>query len=64
MIDRDDVLEQNVSTLLEAGGEPPRLPEAARARIRAELVARHGVAKVERTRSPLVAVGIGLVAAA
>jgi tetratricopeptide (TPR) repeat protein len=64
MSDHNDVLEQNVSTLIEAGGEPPRLSAAARARIRAELVANHGVAAPERTRSPLVAVGIGLVAAA
>ena len=36
-----DVLEQNVTTLLESGGETPKLTDIARARIRAELVAKH-----------------------
>ncbi|NVB79466.1 MAG: VWA domain-containing protein [Kofleriaceae bacterium] len=61
-----DVLEQNVSTLLESGGEPPRISGAARTRIREELVAKHGVvahAKA-RVRVPLFAVGIGLAATA
>src|SRR5262249_21134496 len=48
---KDDILEKNVSTLLEQGGEPPRMAEAARARIRAELVAKLGVADVPRTRA-------------
>jgi tetratricopeptide (TPR) repeat protein len=59
----DGVLERNVSTLLEAGGEAPRISDAARARIRAQLVERHGRAEVRR-RSPLVAVGLGLAATA
>ncbi len=70
--DDRDVLEQNVSTLLEAGGEPPHLDPAARTRIRAELVAEHGVAATQAAsaarpralRRPLLAVGAGLVATA
>jgi hypothetical protein len=46
-----DVLEKNVETLIEAGGEPPRISDGARARIRAELVHRFGV--VEAPRSPV-----------
>lgn len=61
-----DVLEQNVQTLLEAGGEPPRMTDIAKARIRAKLIAAHaaegGAAK--KKRSPLVAVGLGLAATA
>jgi hypothetical protein len=80
---RPDILEHNVSTLLErrsredqddlrerealetGGARPriaPRIAPEARARIRAELVAAHGVARV-RARWPL-AVGLGAVAAA
>ena len=55
----DDVLEQNVATLLEAGGEPPTLDHDARARIRARLIARHGAP----ARSPALAIGLGLAAA-
>jgi tetratricopeptide (TPR) repeat protein len=60
--DKHDVLEQNVSTLLETGGERPQIDPAARARIRAALIARHGVTRA--ARSPLVAVGVGLAAMA
>jgi len=61
-----DVLEQNVSTLLESGGEAPRMSDIARARIRAELVAKHGreAARKVRARTPLIAAGIGLAATA
>lgn len=59
-----DVLEQNVSTLLESGGEPPRITDIAKARIRAKLVAAHGAESPRRKRSPLVAVGLGLAATA
>ena len=38
----DDVLEQNVSTLLESGGEAPKLTDIARARMRTALIAKHG----------------------
>lgn len=60
-----DVLEQNVSTLLESGGESPRMNDLAKARIRAKLVAAHGgEVPAKGRRSPLVAVGVGLVATA
>jgi tetratricopeptide (TPR) repeat protein len=64
--DNQDVLEKNVSTLLESGGEAPKIGGAARARIRTELVAKHGAAEVVKTRArvPLLAVGIGLAATA
>jgi ferric-dicitrate binding protein FerR (iron transport regulator) len=55
-----DVLEQNVETLIESGGEPPRISDSARTRIRAELVHKFGV--IEPRRSPLRAVAIGLAA--
>jgi hypothetical protein len=66
MKNEQDVLEQNVSSLLETGGEPPRISDAARARIRGELVTKFGVAEVPRTRArtPLVAASIGVLAAA
>jgi tetratricopeptide (TPR) repeat protein len=63
---KDDVLEQNVSTLLESGGEAPKLTDVARARMRSQLIAKHGV-EGAATKSPmrgLRAAGIGLVAAA
>ncbi len=61
-----DVLEQNVGTLIESGGEAPKLADAARTRIRAELVAKFGapLGARTRTRTPLVAVGFGLAATA
>ncbi len=58
---RNDILEQNVSTLLEGSEDAPRIDAGARAKIRAQLVARH--AMVQR-RSPMIAVGFGLAAAA
>ncbi|MCW5804755.1 MAG: VWA domain-containing protein, partial [Deltaproteobacteria bacterium] len=58
----DNVLEQNVSTLLGSGGEAPRISAAARSRIRAALVERHGVEAPRR--SPLLAIGLGLAATA
>ncbi len=62
----DDVLEQNVSTLLESGGEAPKLTDIARARMRSALIAKHGV-EVASKATPmrgLRAVGLGLAAAA
>ncbi|HEU0034386.1 MAG TPA: VIT domain-containing protein [Kofleriaceae bacterium] len=60
----DGVLEHNVSTLLEAGGEPPRIADAARTRIRAQLVdkfaAEAPVPARSALRRPLIAVGLGL----
>jgi hypothetical protein len=61
--DTDAVLEHNVSTLLEAGGAGPQIAPAARARIRAELIAGHA-ASARPARSPLVAVAAGLAAVA
>jgi len=65
----DDVLERNVSSLLEAGGEPPMLDPSARARIRAELIARHGAPERAPTsarprRTPLLAIACGVAALA
>src|SRR5687767_2231812 len=57
------VLERNVSTLLEAGGEAPKLSDGARARIRAQLVEKHGTHEA-RKRSPLLPIGLGLAATA
>ncbi len=63
-----DVLERNVSTLLETGGEAPRLSDVARARIRGALIAQHAVApapgSTSPVRKPVIAAGIGLAAAA
>ncbi|MBA3462722.1 MAG: FecR domain-containing protein, partial [Deltaproteobacteria bacterium] len=59
-----DVLEQNVETLIESGGEAPKLNDLAKARIRAKLVAAHGADVPARKRRPLVAVGVGLAATA
>ncbi len=66
MKNEHDVLEQNVSSLLETGGEPPRISDAARERIRGELVAKFGAEALPRAhaRTRLVAAGIGVVAAA
>lgn len=62
----DQVLEHNVSTLLESGGETPRISAAARTRIRAELQHTHGQPTAARSklRTPLLAVGAGLFATA
>jgi tetratricopeptide (TPR) repeat protein len=65
--DTDGVLERNVETLLESGGEAPKIADGSRARIRAQLVEKHGIAGAtgpSRLRSPLVAVGFGLAATA
>ena len=58
----DDVLEQNVSTLLETGGESRRgSSDAARARIRAdagrEARGRARATRCARARTPLLAIG-------
>ena len=61
----DEVLERNVSTLLGSGGEPPRIADTTRARIKAELVDKFGVTPARsRLRSPLIAIGLGLAATA
>ncbi len=61
----DGMLERNVSTLLEAGGETPRMADEARARIRAALVAKHGTLPARTAlRSPVFAIGLGLAATA
>lgn len=57
----DDVLEQNLTTLL-AGSDPAAPSAEARARMRSRLVARH--ARPAARRSPVAMVGWGLVAAA
>ena len=63
-----DVLEQNVSDLIEHGGEAPKIAGAARLRIRDGLVAKFTVAAAEPTRvksrRPLFAVGLGVAATA
>jgi len=62
-----DVLEQNVSTLIESGGEPPKMTDIARARIKAALVEKHGREAAptrSRARTPLIAAGIGIAATA
>jgi tetratricopeptide (TPR) repeat protein len=60
------MLERNVSSLLETGGEAPRIADAARARIRAQLIANHSTPEVARARArtPLFAVLAGLAATA
>lgn len=50
----DEVLERNVGTLLANAGEPPRLSDAARARLRAHLLATAG-AEAPRRRSRVLA---------
>jgi hypothetical protein len=63
----NDVLEQNVSSLLEAGGEPPRMADAARTRIREALLDKHAAASTApraHARMPLIAAGLGLAATA
>ncbi len=65
---KDAVLEANVTNLLEQGGEAPRLPDIARARIRAQLLDKHAAKPAEQAvrgkRSPFIAVGLGLAATA
>ncbi len=61
----DGVLERNVETLLETGGEAPKLTDEARSRIRANLIARHGkTAPARSLRVPMFAIGLGLAATA
>ena len=57
-----DVLEQNVETLIETGGEPPRISDAARTRIRAELVHEFGVVAARRSQVRVRAIALGLAA--
>ncbi|HVK86145.1 MAG TPA: VIT domain-containing protein, partial [Kofleriaceae bacterium] len=63
--DAKDVLERNVETLLETGGEPPRISDSVRTRIRASLIARAAQPEVPaKRRSRARAIGLGLVATA
>ncbi|MFT3692251.1 MAG: VIT domain-containing protein [Kofleriaceae bacterium] len=67
--DKDKILESNVSTLLEAGGEPPKLNDVARARIRAKLIADFGtqdavIAPPKSRKKLYVGFGVALAAAA
>lgn len=57
-----DVLQKNVETLIESGGEPPRIDDGARTRIRAQLVHRFG--EVPAPRSHVRAIVLGLTATA
>ncbi|HEX7700241.1 MAG TPA: VIT domain-containing protein, partial [Kofleriaceae bacterium] len=63
-----DVLEQNVSDLIESGGEAPKIAGVARTRIREGLVAKFAVATAEparvKSRRPLFAIGLGFAATA
>ena len=57
------ILDRNVETLLETGGDPPHIGADARRRIRAELIHRHAAALPARSlRAPLLAIGLGLAA--
>ena len=60
-----DILERNVSTLIEQGGSAPQLSAEARARIKAELVAKFA-AEPARVRAgrPMIAIGVGIAALA
>jgi len=68
MNETKDVLEQNVQGLIESGGEAPHMADAARARIREQLVAKFAtsdvVVEAPRRRVPAFAIGAGLVAVA
>ena len=57
-----DVLEKNVETLIESGGEPPRMDQVTRVKMRAELVHRFGA--VPAPRSYVRAIVLGLTATA
>ncbi|HEY4059181.1 MAG TPA: VIT domain-containing protein [Kofleriaceae bacterium] len=63
MSDEKDILEQNVETLLESGGEPPKMNDMARARLRAKLIEANTVATKKKS-SPMFAIVGGLAAAA
>ncbi|HEY4175910.1 MAG TPA: VIT domain-containing protein [Kofleriaceae bacterium] len=64
MSDDKDILEKNVESLLESGGEAPKMNDMARARLRAKLVTAHATATPKKKSSPLLAIGGGLAAAA
>ena len=71
-----DILEQNVSTLIEqarpaeagrnqgSDDQPPEMSPDARARIKAELVGKFAVETAPRAARPLLAIGIGVAALA
>ncbi len=60
----DEVLERNVGTLLANAGEPPRLSSAARARIRAHLLATAGAEAPRRSSRVLAWAGAAALATA
>lgn len=62
--EEQDVLEQNVSSLLESGGETPRMSDLARARIRAQLVEKFAAKPKAASKKPALVVALGLAAAA
>ena len=64
MIDKPDVLEHNVATLLATGGERPRMAGDARARIRAALIARYGVVAAPVRWRLAIAAALAVAAAA
>ena len=59
-----DVLEQNVSSLLESGGEAPRMNDIARARIRTQLVDKFAAKPKASSKKPAIMIALGLTAAA
>jgi tetratricopeptide (TPR) repeat protein len=62
--EEQDVLEQNVSSLLESGGEAPRISDIARARIRTQLVDKFAAKPRATSRKPAILIALGLAAAA
>lgn len=63
--EEQDVLEQNVSSLLESGGEAPRMTDIARARIRTALVDKFAAKpKTASKKKPAILIALGLAAAA
>ncbi len=70
--DEDTILEKNVTTLLESGGDPPKLNDVARARIRKQLIDELAVATMRSAkreggmmrRSPTRAIAAGVAAVA
>ncbi|HEY0253246.1 MAG TPA: VIT domain-containing protein, partial [Kofleriaceae bacterium] len=67
--DDKDILERNVSTLLESGGDAPKLNDLSRARMREALVAKFGVDRpapvpVTSHKRLVLGLGLGLAAAA
>nr|HPH68691.1 VIT domain-containing protein [Kofleriaceae bacterium] len=59
----DDVLEQNITSLLSNAKTPPQMSAIGRARVRAALLAKHGTLPTRR-RTPWLVGGVALAAAA